>query len=147
MTKDVVTVGPENNIIKIVKAILKYKIHSVPVVDEKGAVIGIVSEKDLFTKEPASDYLPLWIDLYGIARYQNEVTPDDEVKKLRIVQVSAADIMSTDVVTINEDEDVSELLQIFRDTKYKTIPVVDEDNILKGIVSLVYVIRKVNVEK
>lgn len=145
MTKDVVTVNPDSNIIKIVKAILKHKIHSVPVVDEKGAVIGIVSEKDLFTKEPSSDYLPLWIDLYGIARYQNIVTPDDEVRKARLVQVTAADIMSTDCVTIGEHVDVAELLRIFRDTKYKTIPVVDENGVINGIVSLVDIIRKVDI--
>lgn len=145
MTANVITVDPDSNIIKIVKAILKHKIHSVPVVDEKGAVIGIVSEKDLFTKEPASDYLPMWIDLYGIARYQNHVTPDDEVRKARLVQVTAADIMSTDCVTIREDEDVSELLRIFRDTKYKTIPVVNEKNTICGIVSLVDIIRKVDI--
>jgi len=144
MTKKVVVVNPENNIIIIVKLLLKNKIHCIPVIDKKNNIKGIISEKDLFTKEPACDYLPIWSGLLEIGRYQNEISADQEVKMTRLIQVSAEEIMTADPVTIKEDADISELLKIFRETRYKTIPVVDENNKLSGVVSIVDVIRKVD---
>lgn len=147
MTSKVVTVQPGNSIVQVVKAILKHKIHSVPVVDDKNNVVGIITEKDLFVKEPACDYLPLWIDYYGIAKYQEAVTADQEVKKIRLIQANASDIMTTDCVTISADTDLQELIRVFREMNYKTLPVVDEKGKLSGIVSLVDVIRKVEWNK
>lgn len=146
MTEKVVTVNPENNIITVVKLLLKNKIHSIPVVDQKNNVLGIVSERDLFTKEPASDYLPMWSGLLGIARYRNEVSADQEVKMVKLIQVSAADIMTSNPTTIGTENDIIDLLKIFRETKYKTVPVLDDKNKLAGIVSIVDVIRKVSFE-
>jgi len=143
MTEKVITIYSDNNIITVVKLLLKNKIHGIPVIDEKNNVVGIVSEKDLFTKEPASDYLPMWSGLLGIARYRNEISADQEVKMVRLIQVSAADIMTADPVTIKANADIKDLLKIFRETKYKTIPVLDDKDKLTGIVSVVDVIRKV----
>lgn len=143
MTSKVVTIYPDNNIITVVKLLLKNKIHGIPVIDSKNNVVGIVSEKDLFIKEPACDYLPMWSGLLGIARYRNEISADQEVKMVRLIQVSAADIMTPDPVTIRENAEIKDLMAIFRETKYKTIPVLDDKDKLAGIVSLVDVIRKV----
>lgn len=144
MTEKVVTVNPENNLITVVKLLLKNKIHSVPVVDGKNNIVGIISEKDLFTKEPAIDYFPMWSGLLGITRYRNDITAEQEVKMVRLIQVKAEDIMTTELTTIGADDDVEKLLNIFRETKYKTLPVLDDKKKLAGIVSIVDVIRKVS---
>ena len=59
-----------------------------------------------------------------------------------MIQVSAADIMTADPVTIKANADIKDRLKIFRETKYKTIPVLDDKDKLTGIVSVVDVIRK-----
>ena len=57
MASDVITVGPESCVQDVAGVLLANRISAVPVVDDKGKLIGIVSEGDLvrriFTKCPA----------------------------------------------------------------------------------------------
>jgi len=48
MTREVVTVNDDNHLMKSVDLMLKYKIHSLPVLDAAGKVVGTVYERDLF---------------------------------------------------------------------------------------------------
>src|SRR4051794_21159360 len=55
MTTDVRTVTPETPFPVIVETLLEYDISGLPVVDEDGALLGIVTEADLITKEAYDD--------------------------------------------------------------------------------------------
>jgi len=147
MTKDVATVFPEASIVQVVKLLLKKKIHSVPVVDGDNNLLGIISEKDLFSKEPACDYLPIWVSLYSIIRHQDPLSSDQEIKMSKLVAASAGDIMTENCTTVNPDTEISEVFRIFRETKFKTLPVVDKSGKVKGIISLVDIIRNINLDK
>ena len=50
MTANVVTVGPATPIAEVVNTLLRQGISAVPVVDEQGAVLGVVSEGDLLRR-------------------------------------------------------------------------------------------------
>lgn len=47
MSKDVITTGPEITLDKVIKKLVKNKISGMPVIDENGKIIGVVSEKDI----------------------------------------------------------------------------------------------------
>ena len=47
MSTDVVTVAPETPLRDVAKTLLRHRISAVPVVDDGGALVGIVSEGDL----------------------------------------------------------------------------------------------------
>ena len=51
MTTNVVTVGPQTPVAEIITQLLRLGISAVPVVDEHGAVLGLVSEGDLLRRE------------------------------------------------------------------------------------------------
>ena len=47
MTKDVITVDPEMDVVYAFEKLMKYKISAIPVIDKKGAIIGIITATDL----------------------------------------------------------------------------------------------------
>ena len=51
MTKKVLTVRPETTVREVAEILVSHKISGVPVVEEDGSLVGIVSEGDLMSKE------------------------------------------------------------------------------------------------
>lgn len=47
MTKDVITVDPEMDVVYAFEKLMKHKISAIPVIDEKGTIIGIITATDL----------------------------------------------------------------------------------------------------
>lgn len=143
MTIDVISVQPGTSLVEVAKLLRKNKIHSLPVIDENQKLAGIVTEMDFFIKDAASMYLPKWIELINEARAEASASLDNEEKLSHIIDLQVQDIMTTDCVTIRPDAPVRKLLDIFKETKFKSFPVVDENNVLVGIISLVDVIKSI----
>ena len=55
MTTQVVTVGPATPFKELVARLAEHKVSAVPVVDDAGLVLGVVSEADLLLKEEFPD--------------------------------------------------------------------------------------------
>jgi len=96
MTSDVVTVGPDESIDALKDLMVNERIRHVPVVDGDGALLGLVSERDLL--------------LRALFEEENKVT----------------DIMAWNVATTGPDQDLSKAAQIMVDNKYGCLPVVEE---------------------
>jgi CBS-domain-containing membrane protein len=54
MTRDVVSVTPDTPVRKVASLLVKHRIGAVPVIDDGGAPIGIVSEGDLIRPDRAA---------------------------------------------------------------------------------------------
>jgi len=96
MTSDVVTVGPDESIDALKDLMVNERIRHVPVVDGAGALLGLVSERDLL--------------LRALFEEENKVT----------------DIMAWNVATIDPDQDVSKAARIMFDNKCGCLPVIEE---------------------
>src|ERR1035437_5481212 len=108
MTTGVITVGLSTSVGDIVRSLLTNRISAVPVLDEHGALVGIVSEADLIHLE-GSDFLKS----HG---------------------VKAADVMTKPVIAANPEMGLEELVGLFDKHRIKRVPVVDHGKIV-GIVS------------
>ena len=61
MVMNVITVGPEASVRRVADILFKNRISALPVVDEHGELIGIVSEGDLARRaELETDYRRSW---------------------------------------------------------------------------------------
>jgi CBS domain-containing protein len=128
MTTEVISVGPEATVSEIASLLYKHRISGVPVV-EKDRVIGIVSEGDLIRRnELKTDERnrSWWLQIFG-----NYDLTDEYV---RSHGRRAADIMTPDPVTVDEDTPLSKIADIFETRRIKRVPVV-HDGRLVGIVS------------
>lgn len=100
-------------------------VTSLPVVDDGGRVVGIISEADLLQEHLASD-----------PRAHMRLLPAQSGP----LPTTVAQVMTENPHTVREDSDVSELARTFADTSWKSVPVV-QDDVLLGVVSRSDVIR------
>lgn len=135
MVADVTTVSPKTPVSEVSDLIFNNRFHGLPVV-EKGKVVGIITEDDFFLKNFDEMYLPAYIRfLKGNKAIDN--LPDDIKDKIeKLLGFRAEDIMTTNCMTVHSDMEVTELMKLIRETKFTTFPVTDNENNIKGIVTL-----------
>lgn len=138
MTSDVVTVKKETSIRELAELFVAHRISTLPVVDDSGRLLGLVTESDL-VQQSESVHLPKMITLFDWVIYlQSEKTLEKELKKMGGRTV--ADIYQSDVTTINSSASLTEVADLIGSQKGNAIPVLD-DGKLVGIVARIDIIR------
>jgi CBS domain-containing protein len=115
MTAPAITVGHAASFKEIVDLMLRHGVSALPVVDDTGSLLGMVSEADLMTR-PAE----------GGGRHRAD---------------TAAGIMSAPPETAHLDDTVRDLARRMVDNRRKHLPVVDSSRRLVGVVSRSDVLR------
>ena len=129
MTSTVVTVGPETTVPEIARLLIERQISAVPVVDDAGQVLGIVSEGDLMRRVETADerHRSWWLKLFSGA-------PDDAVEYVKTHGRHAGEVMTRHVTTVEEDTPLHEIAALLEAKRIKRVPVVREGRLV-GIVS------------
>jgi len=104
MVRNVVTVSPEERVPAVAKILLQNCLSAVPVVTERGKLVGIVSEGDLLQRpKPGTEARRLWWrDLFG-----DNGSRAAEFAKSHSRKVS--DVMTREVVTAKPDTPVGDI--------------------------------------
>ncbi|WP_094605579.1 Inosine-5'-monophosphate dehydrogenase [Sporomusa silvacetica DSM 10669] len=132
MVKKVITVHKNDTIAQIAKVLVDQAISGVPVVDDEGSLVGIVSEGDLLHKG-TTPRVPSYVNILGAIIYYNGVEQyNADFKKLMAEQ--AASIMTEKVVSISEEIEIDEIAKLMLQHSIKRIPVVKNNKII-GIIS------------
>jgi CBS-domain-containing membrane protein len=113
MTTGVITVGLNTPVEVISRTLLSNRISAVPVLDEHGALVGIVSEADLIHRVEIGTEGSDFLKSYG---------------------VKAVDVMTSPIIAANPEMRLDELVSLFDRHRIKRVPVVDHGKIV-GIVS------------
>jgi len=138
MNPNVVSVGPDVSINQIARTLVENGISAVPVVDESGAPVGMVSEGDLIPRreverEARRDW---WLDLLA----EGEALNPDFLASLKARNQKATDVMTCPVVTVHPDIDMTEIAQLLATHRIKRVPVVQDGRVV-GIVSRADLLR------
>ena len=129
MVRDVITVGPDDDVAVAAKLLVDHDISALPVVDRDRRVIGILSEADLLRREElgTEKQRPWWLEA---------VTPSSvlamEYAKSHGQRV--AEVMSDRVVTATPDASLSQIATLLERNRIKRVPIV-ENGRLVGVVS------------
>lgn len=138
MTREVITVHKHATIKDIAQTLIDHKISGVPVVDDDGTLLGIVSEGDLLHKETIPR-IPDFFNILGAIIYYNGIERyNEDFKKLIGEQADA--IMTEKVVTAAADTEVDEIAQKMLQHRVKRIPIV-EGKRLVGLISRADIIK------
>ncbi len=143
MTSKVIAVGPDTTVREIARVILDNRISAVPVVDEAGRPIGIVSEGDLVmrgpdSREPRRDS---WIGRLA----EGEHLSEDFLSYARSDKRTAHQIMTAPVVTVAEDASIDEVADVLASYRIKRVPVLAHRRMV-GIISRADLVRAQNNE-
>lgn len=115
MTKNPVVVTPNTTIDAVNELMKQKRVQQVPVVDE-GKLVGLITSYDLWKNNNAS------------------FKSDNGLVK---------DVMTTKIIKIAPKDKVGTAAELFMDKRFKTLPVVNLDNQLKGVVTAFDVIKHV----
>uniref|UniRef100_UPI00404762E2 CBS domain-containing protein n=2 Tax=Yoonia sp. TaxID=2212373 RepID=UPI00404762E2 len=129
MTQSVITVSKSTPVEEIAKLLLARHVSGVPVVDDTGRVLGLVSEGDLMRRvvDPAKPRRSWWLELFSNPT-------GDAADYIKTHGRIAADIMTKDVITVTEDTAVGEVARILEVEHIKRVPVLKGGKLV-GIVS------------
>jgi CBS domain-containing protein len=149
MTKEVICLRPDDTIAEVVKIFAENKIGGAPVVDENGALVGILTDADLFRN------LRLKYKEYNISfpmtigegmpsvDFKTKVKTQDLKKAFKaMAETKVSEVMKTNVLTISPDDIVEVVVPLIVDKKINRLPVV-KDGKLVGLVSRGDIIRAI----
>jgi acetoin utilization protein AcuB len=119
MTSDVITVDPSADILEARALMVTNRFRHLPVVDNEGRLIGIITDRDVRSA-------------LSIERYN---APSEQDAGSRRSGIMVADVMTRDPVTIPLDSTIQDALLLVRDYRVGAFPVVDETGHLRGILS------------
>jgi len=138
MTRDVVTVSPETEILQAVKILLENHINGVPVVDADGNLVGILCQSDLVAQQKKIPTPSLFTLLDGFIPLTSLKHIEKEVQKIAATSVTHA--MTPDPVTVQSDATVEEVATLMVNKNFHTIPVMEEGKLV-GIVGKEDILR------
>ena len=137
MQREVVSVHPDTPIATVVEMLITRGVKAVPVVDSNSWVVGMITGGDLLERAGLSLRLSL----------QQHVDPRivrDEIAALTAGGKVAADVMTADVTTIDEQTPLREATRLMTQQRIKRLPVIDRHGRLCGILSRADVLRHMN---
>ncbi|WP_233853633.1 CBS domain-containing protein [Paraburkholderia sp. HD33-4] len=136
MTTQVVSIAPDSSVYDAAKLLVENRISGMPVVDDAGNVIGIVSEGDLLRRVETGTETPRrsWLAEFLAPTRQLAV----EYLKERSIQVR--DVMSTPAVTVAESASLTDVAQLLGRRHIKRLPVLSRGKLV-GIVSRSNLVR------
>lgn len=138
MNREVVTVRPETEITAAARILLDRKINGVPVVNDKGTVVGILCQSDLIVQQKKMPIPSLFTFLDGLIALTSMKQLEKEVRKIAATVV--ADAMTPDPVTVKPDTSIETVAALMVDNSFHTLPVV-ENGRLVGIIGKADVLR------
>src|SRR3712207_9369843 len=106
MEINVPAIYPDDPIEHVVHTMRDHELHGVPVVNEGGRCVGIITESDLvMAGEEADLHLPHYIELFGGIVFL-ESTKKFEERLRKALGSIASDVMTADPITISPDATV-----------------------------------------
>ena len=122
MTAEVVAVRRDTSFKEMAAVLRRYRVSALPVVDDAGRVIGVVSEADLLAKEALAD-----------PGMMTEVLHHKDVRKAE--GLTAGDLMTRPAVTAAPEDPVEQAVRMMHFMRVKRLPVVSSGGQLVGIIS------------
>jgi len=131
MTRELITVSPETEIVRATKLLLENRINGVPVRDETGKLVGILCQSDLIAQQKKLPIPSFFTLLNGLIPLISKKEIEKQVRKIAAITVAQA--MTPNPVTVQPDMNIEEVAALMVDHNFHTIPVVDEGELV-GIV-------------
>jgi CBS domain-containing protein len=134
MDAEPATVRPDTPVEDVVRLLREHELPGLPVVDESGACVGIVTEADLVLPDDQGDlHIPHYVNLFGGTVFLEPLGRFE--RRLRKAFAStAADMMTADPDSVGPDSTVRDAARLIHESGHNRLPVV-ENGRLVGVVT------------
>ncbi|WP_309741829.1 MULTISPECIES: CBS domain-containing protein [unclassified Chamaesiphon] len=141
MNRELLTVTPSTQLSDAVKLLVDRHISGLPVIDDEGKLVGVISESDLMWREQGVEQPPYMLFLGGVIYFQNPLTYERDLHKA--LGQTVGEVMTPHVISITADTTLPEAAKIMHDKKIHRLPVVDENNHPIGIITESDIVRAI----
>ena len=118
MTRKVITIDQEASILDAQDQLAKNKVRHLPIIDKDRRLIGIITDRDIRSALP----------FHSLMEHGSE--------KESVLEFKVKDVMTKDPTSISPTYTIQDALLLIQNLKVGALPVVDDDQKLKGIISV-----------
>lgn len=140
MSSPAVTVTPETEIREVARIMRERLFSGVPVVNESGELLGLITEMDLIKRNaplPQPQYIAVLsalipVNLAEARQYREQLR--------QVLATTAGDLMQEEVVTVEPETPIEEALEAMLDPEVTMLPVMQGDRVI-GVVTRTDLVR------
>lgn len=146
MTRDPITAKPETPLNEVIKTLAEQRISGLPVVDEAGKLVGVISETDLMWRESGATPPPYIMLLDSVIYLENPNRYERELHKA--LGATVKEVMTDHhVVTIAPDKPLRDAAQLMHERKVHRLPVLNTEGRVIGILTRGDIVRAMAAEQ
>jgi CBS domain-containing protein len=139
MSRDPAVVRPDSPLKDAIRLLAEKRISGLPVVDDHGKLVGVISESDLMWQETGVTPPAYIMVLDSVIYLENPARYDRELHKA--LGQTVAEVMTKDTVTIAPDKSLREAAHLMHDRHVRRLPVVTGQGKLIGILTRGDIVR------
>jgi CBS domain-containing protein len=138
MTREVVTVYPETEIVQAANLMLEKHLSGLPVVDRDGHLKGIICQSDLMAQQRKIPLPSFFIPLDSTIPLTSSQQIENEIKKMAAIKVSEA--MTPDPLTVDPETGLEDIATLMVKHNIHTVPVLEQGRLV-GIIGKEDILR------
>ncbi|PPS43299.1 CBS domain-containing protein [Chroococcidiopsis sp. TS-821] len=139
MSRDPIVVRPETPLKEAIQILAEKRISGLPVINDEGKLVGIISETDLMWQETGVTPPAYIMILDSVIYLQNPAKYERDLHKA--LGQTVGEVMSSDPVTISPDKSLREAAKLMHDREVRRLPVIDTEGKVIGILTRGDVVR------
>ena len=139
MDSEPVSVAVADSVETVLHVMRDHDLSGVPVTNEGGRCVGIITEADLVLSEEGEDFhLPHYFQLFGGVVFLERWSHFEE-RARKAFAATAEDMMTPDPITIEPDATIREAAHLIASKKHNRLPVIEHGRLV-GVVTRVDVL-------
>ncbi|MEM8779477.1 MAG: CBS domain-containing protein, partial [Cyanobacteria bacterium P01_G01_bin.49] len=123
MTPSPITVTPQTSLSKAIQILAEKRISGLPVVDDSGKLIGVISDTDLMWQETGIEPPPYIMILDSVIYLQNPARYEKEIHKS--LGQTVGEVMTEQPISIKSAQSLKEAANLMHEKKIRRLPVVE----------------------
>jgi CBS domain-containing protein len=139
MSREPIVVRAETPLKEAIQILAERRISGLPVVDDVGKLVGIISETDLMWQETGVTPPAYIMFLDSVIYLQNPADYDRDLHKA--LGQTVGEVMSKNPITISPEKTLKEAAKIMHDRSVHRLPVLDSEGQVIGILTRGDIVR------
>ncbi|BAZ81719.1 MAG: CBS domain-containing protein [Sphaerospermopsis sp.] len=144
MTHNPIMVNPQTPLKEAIQILAEKRISGLPVINDAGKLVGIISETDLMWQETGVTPPAYIMFLDSVIYLQNPGAYERDLHKA--LGQTVGEVMSKNPLTITPDKSLKEAAKIIQEHKVHRLPVLDSTSKVIGILTRGDIIRAMAAE-
>lgn len=133
MTPHPLTVTPKTPLKEAIQLLAQHRISGLPVVDDRGQLVGILANADLMWQETGADPPPYIMFLDSVIFLENPAKYEKELHKA--LGQTVEEVMSTKPITVTPEQPLREAAKVMHEKHVRRLPVLDAEGKVVGILT------------